>query len=63
MSRRLTDADTEALRRKAEEEGCSMQDVARTALAQYVSDRPTRLAAAMERIRTEDADLLGRLAR
>jgi len=63
MNLRLTDAETEALRRKAEEEGRSMQDVARTAIAEYVSDRPTRLAAAIERVRTEDAELLGRLAR
>jgi hypothetical protein len=62
MNLRLTDAESEALRRKAEEEGRSMQEVARTAIAQYVAARPTRLRAAIERVRTEDAELLDRLA-
>lgn len=63
MNLRLTDAETDALRRKAEEEGRSMQEVARTAIAQYVADRPERLRAAIARVRTEDAELLARLAR
>jgi hypothetical protein len=63
MNLRLTDSETEALRRKAEEEGRSMQEVARTAIAQYVADRPDRLRAAITRVRTEDAELLARLAR
>ncbi len=40
-----------------------MQEVARTAIDQYVSDRSARLRAAVERVRTEDAELLARLAR
>lgn len=40
-----------------------MQEVARTAIAQYVSSRPERLRAAIERVRAEDAELLARLAR
>ncbi len=40
-----------------------MQEVARTAISEYVSDRPTRLRAAIDRVRTEDAELLARLAR
>jgi hypothetical protein len=63
MNLRLSETETEALRRKAAEEGRSMQDVARTAIADYVSDRPQRLRAAIERIRTEDAELLDRLSR
>ena len=63
MNLRLTDSETEALRRKASEEGRSMQDVARTAIAEYVSGRPERLRAAIERVRTEDAELLDRLSR
>ena len=63
MNLRLTDDETEALRRKANEEGRSMQEVARAAIAEYVSDRPQRLRAAIERVRTEDAELLERLAR
>ena len=40
-----------------------MQEVARAAIAQYVSDRPQRLAEAIERVRAEDQDLLERLSR
>jgi hypothetical protein len=63
MNLRLTEAETAALRRKAAEEGRSMQDVARAAIADYLSDRPGRLRAAIERVRTEDAELLDRLSR
>jgi predicted transcriptional regulator len=63
MNLRLTDEESEALRAKAEQEGRSMQEVARAAIAQYVSGRPQRLAAAIERVRTEDRELLERLSR
>ena len=63
MNLRLTDAETEALRRKAEQEGRSMQEVARAAIAAYVSDRPQRLQAAIARVREEDAELIERLGR
>jgi hypothetical protein len=63
MNLRLTEGETEALRRKAEEQGRSMQEVARAAIAEYVSDRPERLKAAIARVRDEDAELLSRLAR
>jgi len=63
MNLRLSDAETEALRRKAVEEGRSMQEVARTAIAQYTSDRPARLRAAIAKVVTEDAELLDRLSR
>jgi hypothetical protein len=63
MNLRLSEAEAEALRRKAAEEGRSMQEVAREAIAEYVSDRPRRLRAAIERVRTEDAELLDRLSR
>lgn len=63
MNLRLTDAEAEALRRKAEQQGRSMQEVARAAITEYVSDRPDRLKAAIERVRDEDAELLARLAR
>ena len=39
-----------------------MQEVARTAIAQYVSDRPQRLLSAIQRVRTEDRELLERLS-
>ena len=63
MNLRLSDAESEALRAKAEEEGRSMQEVARAAIAQYVSERPQRLRTAIERVRTEDRELLERLAK
>ncbi len=63
MNLRLTDDQADALRRKAEEEGRSMQEVARTAIADYVSDRPRRLSVAIAQVRAEDAELLARLAR
>lgn len=62
MNLRLTAAESEALRRKAAEEGRSMQEVARTAIAEYVRDRPRRLQAAIARVRDEDSELLRRLA-
>ncbi|MGZ4179597.1 MAG: DNA-binding protein [Solirubrobacteraceae bacterium] len=63
MNLRLTEGETEALRRKAAEEGRSMQEVARSAIAEYVSGRPERLRAAIDKVRTEDAELLDRLSR
>lgn len=63
MNLRLSAAESEALRRKAEQQGRSMQEVARTAITEYVSDRPGRLKAAIERVRDEDAELLTRLSR
>ena len=63
MTLRLTDEESAALRRKADEEGRSMQEVAREAIRQYTGGRAARLAAAIERVRTEDAELLDRLSR
>jgi predicted transcriptional regulator len=63
MNLRLSDSETEALRQKAAQEGRSMQEVARTAIQQYVSDRPQRLRNAISRVRNEDAELLARLAK
>jgi predicted transcriptional regulator len=63
MNLRLSDAESEALRSRAEQEGRSMQEVARTAIAQYVSDRPQRLLSAIQRVRTEDRELLERLSK
>jgi len=63
MNLRLTDAESEALRSKADQEGRSMQEVARTAIAQYVSDRPQRLRVAIDRVTIEDRELLERLSK
>lgn len=63
MTLRLDDAETAALRNRAEIEGRSMQEVAKAAINEYVSDRPQRLSAAIDRVRSEDAELLERLGR
>jgi hypothetical protein len=63
MNLRLSETEMDSLRARAEEEGRSMQEVARAAIAQYVSDRPKRLRAAIERVRGEDQELLERLSR
>lgn len=61
MTLRLTDEDTEALRRKAAEEGRSMQEVALSAVREYVQDRPEQIRALVDKLVTEDAELLERL--
>jgi hypothetical protein len=63
MNLRLTDAQTEALRARAASEGRSMQEIAVQAIEEYVADRPRRLRDAIERVRTEDAELLDRLSK
>jgi len=63
MTLRLSDDESAALRARAELEGRSMQDVAREAIATYVSGRPDRLRAAIHKVATEDAELLDRLSR
>lgn len=63
MNLRLSDEEANGLRARAEQEGRSMNDVARTAIADYVFDRPVRLRAAIEKVATEDAELLERLGK
>lgn len=62
MTLRLTEAETEALRETAERENRSMQEVARTAIHEYVTRRRRVRDAALARIVSEDAALLKRLA-
>lgn len=62
MTVRLSAGDTEALRRKAAEEGVSMQQVAQRAITQYVTDRPARVRAIARQVADENAELLARLA-
>jgi predicted transcriptional regulator len=63
MTLRLTEEETAALRRRAEVEHTSMQDIARRAIATYVADRPQRLTQAIASVVTDDAELLDRLSR
>ena len=61
MTLRLTPQETEALRETARRERRSMQDVAREAIAMYVSSRTRRRDEHLARIVAEDADLIRRL--
>jgi predicted transcriptional regulator len=61
MTLRLTPAETEALRETAKREHRSMQEVARTAIEEYVARRTARRDAHLATIVDEDADLLRRL--
>ena len=61
MTLRLTPQETEALRETARREHRSMQDVAREAIAVYVSSRTRRRDEHLARIVAEDADLIRRL--
>jgi len=61
MTLRLTDEETELLRRTAEAEDRSMQDVAREAIRLYTSRHQARRDEVLARIVAEDADLLDRL--
>ena len=61
MTLRLTTAETEALRETARREHRSMQDVARTAIDEYVTRRTRRRDEYLAAIVHEDAELLRRL--
>jgi predicted transcriptional regulator len=62
MTLRLSDEEAENLRRTAERENRSMQDVARQAIREYVQRRTKLRDEALARIVVEDAELLDRLA-
>lgn len=62
MTLRLTDEENDDLRRTAERENRSMQDVARQAIREYVQRRTRLRDEALARIVVEDAELLDRLA-
>jgi len=61
MTLRLDPEETEALRKTAEREHRSMQDVAKTAIREYTSRREAFLRSALTEIVEEDAHLLKRL--
>lgn len=63
MNLRLTDSEAAALRERADQEGRSMNDVARQAIQEYIGHRSHRLRSVIDRIVTEDAELLERLGR
>lgn len=61
MTLRLTAEEAEALRETARREHRSMQDVARTAIDEYVTRRARRRDEHLAAIVREDAELLRRL--
>lgn len=63
MTLRLTDTETEALRKQADAEHRSMQDVARAAVREYVARRSheTKVDEAIHDVVTRHAHLLKRL--
>ena len=63
MTLRLTEEETEALRRKARDEGRSMNEVARTAINAYTRDEDQAFRSMVSEIVDRDRELLDRLAR
>lgn len=65
MTLRLSDEEQELLRRRAVEEGVSMQEVARRAVREYVGleDHRDRVFASARRVLTAHADAIERLGR
>lgn len=63
MNLRLDDDLNDALRARAKADNASMQDVAKTAIREYLSRRSDRLTNAINRVASEDAELLDRLSR
>ena len=65
MTLRLSDEEQELLRRRAAEEGVSMQEVARRALREYVGleDHRDRVFASARRVLAAHADAIERLGR
>lgn len=61
MTLRLSPEEAEALRETARREHRSMQEVAREAIAAYVSSRTRRRDELLAQIVAEDAELLRRL--
>ncbi len=63
MTLRLTDAEQEALRARAEAEGISMQEAARRAVREFVSrsDHRDRVSRAAELVMDTHSDALSRL--
>ena len=65
MTLRLTDEEQDLLRKRAAEEGISMQELARRAIRDYVGleDHRDRVFASATRVMTAHADALDRLGR
>ena len=62
MTLRLSDKQSAALKRTVDQAGISMQEAALQAVDEYISRRQKRLSDAISRVKTEDQELLRRLA-
>lgn len=62
MNLRLSDEQSAALRKTAAQDGISMQEAALAAIDAYIARRGQRLRDAIQKVATEDAELLKRLA-
>ena len=62
MTLRLSDKQSSALKKVAEQEGISMQEAALKAVDDYINRRNKKLTEAIARVKSEDAELLRRLA-
>ena len=63
MNLRLSDKQSNELRKVAEQRGISMQEAALQAIDEYLSHRAQRLSENIARIKKEDANLLDRLSK
>jgi predicted transcriptional regulator len=63
MTLRLTDEETELLRRQAEREGRSMQEVVRLAIKEHIEreDHTERVRVAARRVVSQHREILDRL--
>ena len=62
MNLRLSPEQAKALKKAAAEDGISMQEAALRAIDAYISRRRKIILESIEKIRTEDAELLRRLS-
>ena len=62
MTLRLSDKQSSALKKVAEQEGISMQEAALKAVDDYINRRNKKLTEAIARVMSEDVELLRRLA-
>ena len=62
MNLRLSPEQTKALKKAAAEDGISMQEAALRAIDAYISRRRKIILESIEKIRSEDAELLRRLS-
>ena len=63
MNLRLSEQQSKALRKVADQRGISMQEAALQAVDEFIAHRSKKLVDNIARIKSEDADLLDRLSK